>query len=173
MAAIPALRTARLRLRAPEAADLANCLALWRHETVYRHITGQPASAEEAWARLLRYRGHWALLGYGFWVVEHRETGAYLGELGLCSYHRGIRPDLDTMPEMGWVLAPEAQGQGFGREAGEAVLAWRDTALPPGPSFCIIAPENAASLRLAGRLGFVAREMARYHGEATVVLVRT
>lgn len=172
MPAIPELRSPRLRLRAPDLGDLPHCLALWRHESVYRHITGHPATQEEAWARLLRYRGHWTLLGYGFWVVESIDTGAYLGELGLSTYHRGISPELDAMPEIGWVLAPEAHGQGYGTEAARAALAWRDTALPPGPTFCIIAPENIPSLKLAARLGFVARERTEYHGHATVVLVR-
>ena len=42
-----------------------------------------PATREEAWARLLRYAGHWALLGYGFWLVEDRTTGSFVGEVGV------------------------------------------------------------------------------------------
>lgn len=170
--AIPELRSARLRLRAPVLADLPASLAMWSDSAVARHITGRPATEEEAWARLLRYRGHWALMGFGYWVVETRAEGRYLGEVGLAEYRRGLTPSLDGMPEIGWVLTTAAQGQGYATEAATAALAWRDAALPAGPTGCIIAPENTASLRLAARLGFRVLAQSTYHGAPTTVLLR-
>ena len=43
-------------------------------------------------------------------AVEHRETGHYLGEVGLADHRRGLGPEFDGKPEAGWILAPRAQG---------------------------------------------------------------
>lgn len=172
MPAIPTLETARLRLRAPSLKDFPDSLAMWRDEGVARHTTGRPATPEEAWARLLRYVGHWCLIGYGYWVVERIADGAYVGEVGFADFHRDITPALDPAPEAGWVLSPAAHGQGYATEAVAAALAWRDRALPHGPTSCIIAPENTASRRVAAKLGFVEIGQASYHGDPTLVLRR-
>ena len=49
-------------------------------EAVVRYIGGTPSTPTEAWARMLRFPGLWALLGYGYWTVEDRETGAFAGQ---------------------------------------------------------------------------------------------
>jgi len=43
---------------------------------------------------LLRYAGHWALAGYGYWIVEERESGRPVGEVGLADFRREISPPL-------------------------------------------------------------------------------
>jgi RimJ/RimL family protein N-acetyltransferase len=168
---IPELSTPRLRLRAPVPSDLDSCLALWSDEAVVRHITGVPQSREAVWARLLRYAGHWAWLGFGYWIVERVADGAFVGEVGFLAAKRDIVPPLGDGPEMGWVLRAAMQGQGYAAEAAAAALAWRDAALP-GDTVCIISPHNAASLRLAGRLGFSVVTETRYHDHEVRILRR-
>jgi RimJ/RimL family protein N-acetyltransferase len=106
----PALDTARLTLRAHAPADLAECAAMWADPLMVRHIGGRPLSEEEVWARVLRYAGLWALLGFGYWVVRERATGRFVGEVGLGDFRRTLAPPLDGAPEAGWALAPWAQG---------------------------------------------------------------
>src|SRR4051794_241975 len=91
--------------------DFAACAAMWTDPEVTRHIGGRAFSAEESWAKLMRYVGHWALLGYGFWVIEERASGRFAGEAGFADFRRDIRPSLDDTPEIGWVLAPWAHGR--------------------------------------------------------------
>jgi len=168
----PVLETERLVLRGHVPEDLADSAALWGDPEVTRFIGGRPFTEEETWSRLLRYVGHWAALGYGYWVVVERASGRFVGEVGLADFRRAIVPSLDGAPEAGWVLAPWSHGRGFATEAVGAALAWYEGRFGPTRTVCIIDPAHAASLRVAARCGF--RELARttYHDAPTVVMER-
>ena len=175
-AALPAadatvIETARLRLRVHRIEDLADSAALWGDTSVTRYIGGRPQSREETWGRILRYLGHWTALGYGYWAVEEKETGAFVGEVGYMDFQRDITPPLANDPEMGWVLTPGAQGKGYATEAVNAACAWGD-ARQWRRTVCLIHPENAASLRVAAKCGF--REFARtaYRAQPVILFER-
>ncbi len=142
---------------------------MWADPVVVRHISGRPSTAEESWRRLLRYAGLWPLLGFGYWAVEERATGQYIGDVGLADFHRDMVPPLGDMPEAGWVLASRAHGKGFATEALGAVLAWTDRELARRTTACIIDPENKASIRVATKCGYV--EFARGSVKGSPVLV--
>ena len=169
---VPILETERLILRRHRAGDLADCAAMWAEPEIVRHISGRPSTIEESWGRLLRYVGHWALLGFGYWVVEERATGAFLGEVGFADYRRDIEPRLDGMPELGWVLASHAHGRGFATEAARAVIAWGDAHLGAAHIACIVAPEHTASIRVAEKCGFRLLQATTYKGEPTLMFMR-
>ena len=170
--ALPALDTERLTLRGHTPADVADSAAMWGDPAVTRYIGGRPLSAEDTWACVLRYAGLWALLGYGYWVVRERATGRFVGEVGLADFRRAITPPLDGAPEAGWVLASWAHGRGFATEAVRAGLAWSDAHLGAARLVCLIAPENAASLRVAEKCGFGGATRATYKDAETLILVR-
>ena len=149
---------------------------MWGDPEVTRHIGGTPASPEEVWARVLRYAGLWSLLGLGYWVVRERDSGRFVGEVGLADFRRDITPPLDA-PEVGWALVPRAQGRGLATEAVRAALAWSDANLRElgpgwGRTLCLIAPENLASVRVAAKCGFLERERATYKGHESLVFER-
>jgi RimJ/RimL family protein N-acetyltransferase len=129
------LQTARLRLRPQQGGDLADSLSLWSSPEVVRHISGKPSNREETWARLLRNVGHWALIGYGPWAVERRDTGAYIGEVGLFNLERDLEPGFDG-------------------------------------TACIIAPDNAASIRVALKNGFREKLTTTYRDSLTLMFER-
>jgi len=165
----PILATPRLRLRPHRPEDFDACAALWADPAVTRFIQGRPQTRAEVWARLLRYAGHWAWLGYGYWAVEL--DGRYVGELGLADFQRALQPPLGV-PELGWALAPAVHGHGYATEALAAVLAWADADLGAAETACIVAPENLASLRVAAKLGYRESLRTTYEGEPTVVFRR-
>ncbi len=182
---VPAVDTARLTLRGHAVGDFAECAAMWADPAVTRYIGGRPSSEEDVWARLLRYAGLWALLGFGYWVVRERGSGRFVGEVGLADFRRDLTPSLDGAPEVGWVLATWAHGRGFATEAVRAALAWADgrrAALPPtdrgpdgrtaGRTVCLIAPENVASVRVAEKCGYRPAGSALYKGHPTLVFER-
>ncbi len=169
---VPVLATERLTLRRHGVADLASCAAMWADPEVVRHISGRPFSVEETWAKLLRHAGHWALLGFGFWVVEETATGDFVGELGFADFRRDIEPALDGTPEIGWVLASQAHGKGYATEAVRAAVAWGDSHFGAVRTACIIAPENRASVRVAEKCGFRLLQATSYRSEPTLMFTR-
>src|SRR5215472_9680946 len=141
---------------------------MWSDPVVLQHISINPSTLEESWARLLRYAGLWSLLGFGYWAVEERATGRFVGDVGVMELHRAITPPLDA-PEVGWVLAPWSYGRGYATEAARAMLGWCDTHLDSSTTVCIIDPDNAASLRVAHKCAYLEKGMREYKG-STVTL---
>jgi RimJ/RimL family protein N-acetyltransferase len=169
---LPVLTTARLTLTPPERSDFEDSAAMWSDPLVTRHVGGRTSTPEESWARVLRARGLWAVLGYGYWAVRETATGRYVGEVGFADFHRGLAPSIDGIPEMGWVLAAWSHGKGFAAEAVSAGLAWGESQWGAGPVVCIIDPDNAPSLKLAGRMGFSEVVRTTYKDSPTVLLRR-
>jgi RimJ/RimL family protein N-acetyltransferase len=168
----PRLETDRLILRGHRPEDFAESFGLWSNPEVVRHISGKPSAEQEAWARLLRYAGLWDLLGLGFWLVEEKATGRFLGEAGFAINRRDIDASARDNPEVGWVIAPPAQGRGFAAEAAAAVVAWGDANLAEPRTVCLIAPENAASLRIAEKVGYRRYAETDFAGGRTILLER-
>lgn len=168
-ATAPTLESARLRLRAHRADDFEGCRAIWSDPEVTRYIGGKPATGEEAWRRLLTYAGLWSLLGFGYWAIEERAGGRYIGDIGFADFQRDIDPPLRGMLECGWVLARAAQGHGYASEALAEIEAWRQAHLQERRAVCIIAPDNLASVRVAEKAGLRRWRETTYHGHATLV----
>jgi len=170
--AVPVLETARLRLRAHRVDDFEAFAAIWGDPEVSRYLGGRPSTREESWMRLLRHPGLWAMLGYGYWAIEEKAGGRLIGDIGYADFKRSMEPPLEGMPELGWVLAREAQGQGMAREALAAVLAWGRGHFGAHRAACIIDPDNAASVRLAESAGFCLHGSAALCGDRVQVYVR-
>jgi RimJ/RimL family protein N-acetyltransferase len=113
----PSFDTDRLSLRRHRREDFDECAAMWADPEVTRHIGGRPFTGEEVWTKLLRYVGHWSVLGFGYWVVRERATGRFVGEVGFADFKRDMIPSIAGVPEVGWVLAPWSRGRGFATEA--------------------------------------------------------
>ena len=170
---IPIVETERLLLRGFRLDDFDSHAAIWADPAVTQYISGRPFSREESWGRFLRHAGHWSYRGYGYWALEEKASGRLAGQVGLGDFKRDIRPSIEGVPEMGWVLAPWSHGQGYATEAVKAALGWTEVNLGQDcRTVCLIAPENLASLRVAEKCGY--REYARttYHDGPTILLER-
>lgn len=159
----PRLETARLVLSAHQVEDFDAVARLWADSGVTRFIGGRASTTEESWARLLRYAGSWALMGYGFWALRDRADGTFLGEAGLLNARRSLEPTFGDTPEVGWALAPAAHGKGLAHEALGAILAWADQQ-GHARTVCMIEPANLPSIRLAEKLGYREQSRTTYHG---------
>ena len=113
------------------------------------HFTGGAHTTIEDSERLVEAnREHQERHGFSMWAVEERATGVLVGEVGLQLLERR-GPDV----EIGWSLGREAWGRGY---ATEAAGAWLDAAfatLGLDEVIAVVRPENAASHRVAQRLG--------------------
>jgi len=169
---VPTLETERLKLRGHRLDDFVASAAMWADPIVTRYIRGRPLTEEESWTRLLRYVGHWALLGFGYWVVEEKATGNFIGEVGFADYKRNLEPWLKDTPEIGWVLASQVRGKGYATEAVRAAIVWSDAHFGSSRTACIIDPENLPSIRLAEKCGYRECQRTKYKGQPTLVFVR-
>jgi RimJ/RimL family protein N-acetyltransferase len=145
--------------------DFPEMMAMWADPAVVRLLGGIPSNEEDCWARLLRYTGNWALLGYGFWCVRRRDTGAYIGDIGFLQARRTGVAGFDGDPEIGWSLTVAAQGQGFATEAVGAALGWGAGRF--ARAVAMINPENTASEAVASRCGFRHFGVSRYKDAPT------
>ncbi len=168
----PSLETERLVLRGHQAGDLDALAAMWSDPAVVRHIGGQPHSRQECWTKLLRYVGHWQLMGFGYWVAVDRASGRFVGELGFADFKRALEPSLEGTPEAGWVLATWAHGRGLATEALSRVMAWGDEQFATATA-CIIAPTNTASIRVANKVGYEEALRTTYDQRPVILLRRS
>lgn len=161
----PEIQTERLVLATPTAKDFEAFARLWTLPEVYHYILGTPRPTAQSWAAFLVLFGSWAHLGYGMWLVKRRDTGAMIGQVGFLSAMRGHGAGFDEYPEAGWLFDGAAQGQGFAKEAMQAALGWFDGAGLADRCVCMIDPTNAASMRLAEKLGFIKTRLSPFVGD--------
>ena len=171
-ASVPVIETARTILRAHRLDDFDAYVAMWADPGVTRFIGGKPRTREESWMRFLRHAGLWSLLGYGFWAIEDKATGRFIGEAGFHDLKRDIEPSIEGVPETGWALTPQAHGQGLASEVVRRILAWGDETFQGARTVCIIDPENTASLNVAAKCGYQEVLRTTYHDGATILLER-
>ena len=168
----PRLETSRLVLRPFAADDVDAQAAMMADEVVMHHLGGQALSREDAWRKLLNGHALWSLFGYGYWAVERRSDGAMIGQIGFADFRRAMTPSIETLPEMGWLFAREAFGQGYATEACLAALTWADEVLAAPEIVAIIDADNIASIRVAEKCGFNENEPATYRGEPILLFRR-
>ena len=168
----PVIETARLRMRGHRIDDLDDCVAMRADPEVMRHLGGKQSSREESWSRILRYAGLWALLGYGYWAVEEKASGRFVGDVGFADFKRTLTPSFDGAPELGWTLALWSHGRGFATEAAQAAINWGSAHFGPVRTVCLIHPDNAASLRVAEKCGYRAYASTTYKDEPALLFER-
>lgn len=169
---VPVLTTRRLRLRAHHAGDLGAAVAMWSDPIVTRFTSGKASSEQQTWTRITSYAGHWRLMGYGYWAIEHAATGAFVGEVGFADFKRPLEPRMRDVPELGFALASPFHRQGYASEAVEIALRWGDAQLHWQRTVCLAMRENAASMKLVARLGYVVFGAAEVNGAAVQLMER-
>jgi RimJ/RimL family protein N-acetyltransferase len=144
------LNTPRLRLRQWRAGDLPPFAALNADPRVMEFIPGRLSSAEsDALAR--RCEEEIARRGWGFWAAELRESGAFIGFVGLSvpSFEAPFTPCV----EIGWRLERASWGKGFATEAGRECLRFAFDSLVLEEVVSFTVPLNRRSRAVMERLG--------------------
>lgn len=106
-------------------------------------------------------RTHWARLGFGEWAVEEKETGRFVGQIGLHE-HPDWRADQANV-EVGWLLLPDAWGKGYATEGARASLAYGfgEAGLDRVISIALVA--NLRSVAVMERIGLAYVGRTRWH----------
>lgn len=168
---IPTINTHRLTLRGMRAEDFNRFAEIWAMPEVVAHIDGAPWPRSKSWAAFLRHAGHWQITGFGQWAIHRHRDPDMSGQVGFFYAKRDLGADFDDVPEAGWVLAPEAHGQGYAREAVRAAHDWFDRVVT-GRLVCLIDPRNAASLKIAEEVGYTLLRETTYKGEPVTLMER-
>jgi len=158
---IPTLTTERLILRAPGPQDLGPFAAFYA--SAGAKFVGGYQSEAETWRYLCQVIGHWALRGYGRWMVTRKGDDTAIGLVGL--HNPWDWPE----PEVGWYIW-DGLGQGYASEAGRAARDYAYSTLGWTTLMSMIAPGNDASVRVATALGAV-READHDHPRHSPLMV--
>jgi RimJ/RimL family protein N-acetyltransferase len=145
--AAPELETERLRFRQWRESDFPTYETWCTRMEIMRYLGGKTFDQIQAWRHLAYQIGHWQMLGYGYYAVEEKATGALIGRVGYTN-HPGW-PDF----ELGWTIIPEHQGKGYATEAARMLLAYAFDELDRQHVVSLIHPDNAPSRRVAEKLG--------------------
>ena len=143
---IPRLETERLIMRGPEQADFEPvCAFLLDRGRAWGF--GAEENRADAWRWFACNLGHWAWHGYGYFIIEMRETGQPCGMTGIWN------PEGWPEPEIGWLVFEGFEGQGIAHEAALRARRWAYEDLGFATLTSNIVPGNTRSEALARRLG--------------------
>jgi len=154
------LETERLRLRRIRSTDVAALVALWCDPEVTRFMGG-PRDEGKLRDGLAEDVADPFAYEYDLWPVEEKASGEVIGHCGLLEKEVDGRDEIELV----YVFAKSAWGNGYAAEIGSAL---RDHALREkgiDRLISLIEPENAASERVAQRIGMrMEREIVRPGG---------
>ena len=140
------ITTSRLRLRRFVPDDIEFLVSLLGDPLTMSHWPA-PLSATEAGDWLLRALNSYAEHGFGRWLVELRDCGQPIGDVGIEMLP--IMGRLET--DLGYIIRHDHWGHGLGFEAASACVEWaRDQGLKSVVES--MAVDNSASIRVAERL---------------------
>jgi len=157
---IPTLHTDRLTLRPYQRDDFDTYAAFLASDRAI-HMHG-PLSRDQAWSWFTNDVASWALYGFGSLAIEM--DGTFAGGVGL------VHPPHFPEPECGWFIFDGFTGLGLAEEGARAIIdhTFATTGLETIVSY--VGAGNAASIRVAEKLGAVLDRDAKAP-EATGTLV--
>jgi len=144
---IPRVETDRLILREWKPEDLEPYSEFVANEEMMRYLGGETKNRDGAWREMAMVIGHFALRGYGFWAVEEKATGEFVGRVGVWY------PEGWPAVEIGWSIMPQHHRRGFAAEAGLASAHWAFDNLGLESLISVIHPENVGSKAVAEKIG--------------------
>lgn len=146
---LPTFKTGRLIVRPRTLSDLEDCMAMDRDPSVTHFIPGpwaDPAAHREF--VLSRMNCNYPK-GLGYWsVIKRGGPQTFLGWILLIPYH-----EVGDETEIGWRLTRDSWGNGFATEAATPVLHHAFSSVGLGFVVADIDQRNAASIRVAEKLG--------------------
>ena len=148
--ACPPIVTDRLRLRDWREADLDPFVAM-NADPVVMEFFPETYSEERTRRFVTLIRERWTQLGYSLWAVERKDTGRFIGYIGLwpATFPAHFTPAV----EVGWRLAADQWGHGFATEGAQAALDYGFKTIGLDEIVSFTAAINVRSWRVMERLG--------------------
>jgi RimJ/RimL family protein N-acetyltransferase len=146
---MPDLSTDRLVLRSWRESDLQPWAEMNADPAVREHL-GDLLTPEQSAASAARFQAWLDERGFGFWAVEVRRTGEFVGFTGLDQVDEGMP---FSGVEIGWRLARPAWGHGYATEAALASLAFGFNSLALPEILAVTTLTNLRSQAVMRRIG--------------------
>ena len=143
---IPQLETERLILRGSRESDL-DALAEFHQDEEASRFVGGVMPRYTVWRSIATDLGHWAIRGFGFFAVDLKETGDFIGWCGPWA------PEGWLENELGWGIFPKYQRNGYASEAAICSLKFAYDELGWKTAISCIDPKNIGSIGVANKLG--------------------
>jgi RimJ/RimL family protein N-acetyltransferase len=155
----PWLETLRLAMREFTADDSDDLFRLNGDPRVMRFIgDGKPADRARHATIMKRVLAYSSLFpDLGFWYTTRRDTGAFIGWFTL--KYCGRSADVET----GYMLLPEAWGQGYATEGATAMIDYGFDDLGLERIVGVTHPDNFASQRVLMKAGLADRGFGHYY----------
>jgi RimJ/RimL family protein N-acetyltransferase len=112
---------------------------------------GGPVTPDKSDALLRRASDHFARHGFGPWAVQLKETGEFIGFIGLMI--PGFEAAFTPCVEIGWRLGFEFQGRGLATEGAREALRFGFEECGLGEIVSFTAAGNLRSRRVMEKLG--------------------
>ena len=156
MAAPFHLETARLCLR-PVAPRDRDAFVAMNLDPEVMHFFASTFPPEKSDEHLARYQRQLLTDGFSFLTAEHRDTGEYLGILGMQTMYIAVPHLPQPAVEIGWRLTRAAHGHGYATEGARAIVNHAFVTLDIPELVAITATGNSASRRVMEKLGMAHR----------------
>lgn len=144
-------RTDQLLIRETIDSDISELYRIGIDQAVRKYIAPMQPTLEEEIVYTKAYVRHmYAFYDFGLWTVLEKDVYGQervIGRAGLFPSER-----LAGQIEMGYMIAPECQGNGYGKEAAEIVLRYAFNVLDLEEVHLFAEKENKASVKLAETL---------------------
>lgn len=146
--------TERLRFRQLVESDYADVAEILQNERGMRYVRGFGYSDAEvkSWIRkqMERYRRD----GFGKWALLEKKTGTFIGVCGISMQEVSGQ----KVPEIGYFIKEAYWNRGYATEAAERCREYAFRVLGFSEVFSLIGEGNAASRRVAEKLGMEYRQ---------------
>ena len=144
-------RTDQLLIRETIDSDISELYRIGTDQAVRKYIAPMQPTLEEEIVYTKAYVRHmYAFYDFGLWTVLEKDAYGQervIGRAGLFPSER-----LAGQIEMGYMIAPECPGNGYGKEAAEIVLRYAFNVLDLEEVHLFAEKENKASVKLAETL---------------------
>lgn len=144
-------RTDQLLIRETIDSDISELYRIGTDQAVRKYIAPMQPTLEEEIVYTKAYVRHmYAFYDFGLWTMLEKDAYGQervIGRAGLFPSER-----LAGQIEMGYMIAPECQGNGYGKEAAETVLRYAFNVLDLEEVHLFAEKENKASVKLAETL---------------------
>lgn len=154
------METERCVVREITLEDLPELRKIYEQKGITDYLEPLYGEAEEIAYTKAYIEKRYRFFEYGMWVVFHKETGCMIGRAGLENRDVAVGVDeegqtvYESQVELGYMIAPAFQRQGYASEVCRAILRYAKQELEIPFVNAFIHHENIASLRFIEKMNF-------------------